>query len=763
MKRTAPSLVLSPADASPRVRASMRPASAIVVLVGGAGLAALTLLAHGWSLADGTVLDDWWHQKGLREHGWSLAELLRSLVIEPRDFVHLWWQDQVVRWEYARPLFILAMKFVYGVLGGNDPFALHVYSLLLHFTAACLVWRLAWQVCEHRGWALFSAAVFVVYPHATMTVAWSSSQNVVQFTVLALASLLAYLRASQVGLAMRGRVGAREESPPPLRRGVLAAALAFWLLALFTRENALLLPAFFAACEVVHGGWRHVWARRGVYLTFGLFAVGFVAWRMSVVTHGMPDVYLRRYAGEGVEYLVWCVAKLLHYVTASIWIAPMTIGPTGRFNPWTEAPGDCLLMLTFVAGIGLLYWRATRGVRGAWLWPLWILLVVLPVIPVIATPHSGYPSAVGLAMGLGVAGVATARRPARHIARTVAIAYAVAACGFVVLNRWQWTGIIAAERYARDWVLASPPEETVRDVYLMNLPFVNVYLKPSLDAFAPERFAHMRLHVLAYAPGAVLVEHACTVEQLDGHRFALTTEGPPFFSGLLGRFLTDGFRNAGALRAGDAVPSEGFEAQVVEADARGVRRLVFAFDRPLADSMVAFYVATPACGAARLRFLSVDAWAQRASGHGGAAPLASESDAYDAWECLLGGDSAAGDRLIATATRADAPLAGFAETLFRSVAEPVAQAQAAGVQRLAAVPRWSPAEWTAASAWWPTVRGGDVAHILNGRRDFAYLVKLREEVPHALVWAAKFIRSDLYLTGPAFPASREELRGRSAR
>lgn len=754
------------AHAAPRTGASPRRASTFYVLVGGVALVALTLLLHGWSLADGTVLDDWWHQQGLREHGWSLAELLHTLVIEPRDFVHLWWQDKVVRWEYARPLFILAMKFVYGVLGGNNPLALHAYSVLLHFAAACLVWRLAWLVLEQRGWALFCAGVFVVYPHATMTVAWSSSQNVVQFTVLALASLLMYLRASQVSIAMRGPTGAPADDPPPLRRGALAAALAFWLLALFTRENALLLPAFFAACEWVDGGWRCVWARRGVYLAFGVAAVAFVAWRMSVVTHGMPDVYVRRYAGEGIEYPLWCIAKLLHYVTASIWIAPMTIGPTGRFNPWTEVPGDCLLMLTIVGGAGLLYWRATRGVRGAWLWPLWILLAILPVIPVIATPHSGYPSGVGVALGLGAAAVAAgrSRRPVRHAARTAAIVYAVAACGFVVLNRWQWTGIIAAERYARDWLLASPPEETVRDVYFLNLPFVNVYLKPSLDAVAPERFAAARLHVLAYAPGAVLVEHACAVEQLDAHRFALTTDGPPFFSGLLGRFLTEGFRQAGRLRAGEVVHADGFEAHVVDANASGVRRLEFSFQRPLADAAHAFYVATPTCGAAPVRFLAADAWAQRAAQASVAATLRSESEAFDAWQCLRSGDAAAGERLIATATNADAQLAGYAELLFRNVAEPVAQAQAARVQRLAAAPRWSPGDWTDVWGWWRgSVRGGDVAHILNGRRDFAYLVKLREEVPHALVWAAKFIRSDLYLTGPPFPASREELRSRSTR
>ena len=66
---------------------------------------------------DGSILDDHWHQKGLREHGWSYAELMRTLEIEPADFQHLWWQDRVVRWDYGRPLFIAAMKLIVPSVG----------------------------------------------------------------------------------------------------------------------------------------------------------------------------------------------------------------------------------------------------------------------------------------------------------------------------------------------------------------------------------------------------------------------------------------------------------------------------------------------------------------------------------------------------------------------------------------------------------------------------------------------------------------------
>src|SRR5215470_16010459 len=92
-----------------RVTASNRSYFPLIVAL----LAIAVLLAHGWCLDDGAVLDDHWHQKALREYGWSLPELQRSLVIEPSQWMDHWWQDKPVRWEYARPLFIITMKLIY--------------------------------------------------------------------------------------------------------------------------------------------------------------------------------------------------------------------------------------------------------------------------------------------------------------------------------------------------------------------------------------------------------------------------------------------------------------------------------------------------------------------------------------------------------------------------------------------------------------------------------------------------------------------------
>ena len=62
----------------------------------------------------------------------------------------------------------------------------------------------------------------------------------------------------------------------------------------------------------------------------------------------------------------------------------------------------------------------------------------------------------------------------------------------------------------------------------------------------------------------------------------LSMEGKSYFAGLLGQLLTEDMRQAGRFRQGDIVPGELFDAEIVEADDRGVWRIKFTFTEPLA-------------------------------------------------------------------------------------------------------------------------------------------------------------------------------------
>ncbi|MCH7812522.1 MAG: hypothetical protein IID40_00745 [Planctomycetes bacterium] len=745
---------------SDRVRRSRRSALLVVAL-----LAGVTLLFHGWSLADGSVMDDHWHQKGLREHGWSPSELMRTLTVEPAAFTELWWQDKSVRWEYGRPLFILVMKIVYSLLGGDDPIALHAFSILLHFLNACLVWRLCLALTGRRFWSAFGAVLFVVYPHSIVSVSWPSAQNAVLATTLMLAALSLYARCSGLNLAIDGPPSGAHAPLAPSRSAsrsglLLGAVFVLWIMALFTRENALMLPGILLAMDVAFGGREQVWRQRRTYLAFALIGIGFVVWRLAAVTHPMPDVYVRRPDGDWIEYGFWCLAKLLHYLCTSIWPAAMAVGPTGRFNPWIEVPWDCAFMLAVVGVLGGGYALLNHRQRGWWIWPAWILLAVLPVVPVIATPHSGYLCGVGYAVAvvLGPASRVRDRGGMGRLARSVAVLSLATMGLFAFLHRLQWSGAGASERYTLDWIASDPPPAEVGDVFFINLPFANVYVKPALERRLGDAFKDVRCHVLTYSPQPFMMQSDCRLEQLDAHRFSIEVVGQPYFSRLLGRFFIEGFRSSGRLRTGDHVVGSHFEVDIARAGDEGVEKLVFSFPRPLTDPTYHFYLTSRVCGAVSLRFGPAR---RPPSAPATTTDPPTESAIERAIERLAAGRADAAEVLFAgiAANEAfggmDAVSLVRAATTMRDVATTLAVATADPIQDHLTQPELSIDDWKAVRGWWHRRVDDDLLRdVWLRRRDFAHYQDQLEEIDNGRRWVSLVLKTDLYLTGPPFPGPR---------
>lgn len=730
-------------------------AAAIIIL--------LTFAAHFLCLFDGKVLDDFWHQKGLREHGWSFSELMHTLVIRPSDFLETWWQQNDFSWHYLRPFFILCMKTVFLVLGGGDPFALHLFSILLHLTSAILVWRLALRLTENASCSLVAGVLFGVYPHSIITVAWPSSQNVVIQTTLLLATIFAYLRASALDVRSRPVTDPVPIGAPPLDRPALAMVFGLWLLAMFTRENAVLLPAVLGAFELAFGGWRRLWARRALYATFGVIAVAFIVWREWMRIPPLPDVYARRPAGDWGEYLPWLAAKFLHYITASIWPAPMSSGPTGRYNPWTEVPGDCALMIAIIAGLGTIYWLSARRLRGWWIWPMWIALSILPVAAVVATPHSGYMSGVGFALAAGLAPAAALRFESRRIQRWAigTTTFLLLGMGFMCpVNRLQWVGIFSAERYLPGWILCAPPPREATDVFLLNMPLANIYIKPNLvDRLGPD-FEKVRVHVLTYAPQAILMDQRTTIEQLDDHTFTLAVEGQAYFSRLLGRFLLAAFRGPEPFVTGQEIDGRFVRVKILRADSEGVWKLQFTLPRPLADQSYCFYLASADCGAARVRFRR-QGQSPQARERPPAHPLVG-TDLVCAGAMLEAGHARWAEPLFATVMSAG-PAAREADELLRPPVRYMATALGAPIQALLDRPTLTGDEWRSVQSWWNAwVDDQAMRETWLHRTDFDDLIYLRAEIEWDRFLAGFIFRSDLYLTGPPYSNPRPAARPASA-
>jgi hypothetical protein len=326
----------------------------------------------------------------------------------------------------------------------------------------------------------------------------------------------------------------------------------------------------------------------------------------------------------------------------------------------------------------------------------------------------------------------------------------------------------------------APPGPQVTDVYFINLPFVNIYAKPSLDRTLGPAFEPVRVHVLTYAPDPLVVVNDVIVEQRDDFTLRVTAIGRPFFERLLGRFLIDAFRQGGPFETGDFIPGRDFDVTIVDGSAAGVWSLDFTFARSLDDRTQAFYVSTPYEGAVPLRFASLTeqsvGWVEARrnppipspdelgtmlrAGHAAAAEPLFDIAINDAAHEPAGGFRQTSTHpTTATAALADAQDAHAARETLHEVAAHVAGALAAPEHLLLAQESLSREDWEQVRRFWrervddQTLAEAFVLWETTWRLRWAM-----EEVPNARIWAGRVIHTDLYLTGRPFPGPRAKTR-----
>ncbi|MGQ9651015.1 MAG: hypothetical protein ACUVXJ_12975 [Phycisphaerae bacterium] len=736
-------------------------------------LGVATAVAHYKAIWDGWFLDDHWHRRQYMDDRWSFKALLDATTIKPDAFMETWWQTENIQWQYIRPVSVFVAKALYHLSDGNVK-ALHLLSIALHLANAVMVHHLCIRLTKRRFWSIVGAMLFVVYSHSLFAVAWLAAQNTVLMTTLTLGALLCYVRASGLNLYAAPVVDPKvlgggshlAESrdlnghAPPIRGSWFAGAMLLWVLALGSRENAIVFPLLAGSFDLAFGGWWYLRIRlRGLLLMVAI-AVIFMIWRLCLDYEPFPDFYLRRPDGPG--YFLWLSVKLLHYVTATIWLSPMTVGPTGRFNPVTEVPGDCLLMLLIVAIMATGYYQACRRARGWWIWPLWIMLALLPVTPIMATPHSGYMPAVAfaVAMVLGAAlkdylapiGIGKWCRP-------VAIWFLIATTTYIPIYRTMWESVLAAERWTIDDITTTARHDEATDVFLINLPFVNIYAKYHLqEAWAgdsDERLRQtamdLRCHVLTYADNVLRMQDSCRLEQIDAYTFSLSCRGRGYFSGALGRFCVEAMRAGQRFQPGQTIRNgrAPFVVEIVKADEEGVRELKFRFYKPLATSRYLFYLTSTERAAARLRF-----W-----GPGGppVVPALRPVDVDDASvsrdaQALRAGQAVAAEGLFAAISGGGPRVADKAWSAFQEVALPVAKALAAPIQDAIAGEVPSHSDLSRIREWWHRAVDAEAMAQLWKERDRArWSMKERDKLFRIREVAGRIIRTDLYLTGPPYP------------
>ena len=135
---------------------------------------------------------------------------------------------------YFRPLFTSLFTLNYALFG-NTPWGWHLINILIHAGATLLVFAVSKEIAERDWVAALAATLFAVHPAHSESVAWVSGITDPLMVLLLLPSFYFYLRFRKNGAGY-----------------LLGCSLAFFFLALLSKETAVALPVIVAYCEIFH-------------------------------------------------------------------------------------------------------------------------------------------------------------------------------------------------------------------------------------------------------------------------------------------------------------------------------------------------------------------------------------------------------------------------------------------------------------------------------------------------------------------------------
>lgn len=270
--------------------------------------------------------------------------------------------------DYYRPFFLLWLLLDY-TLFGLRPGGWHGSVLLLHLLTTGLVYLLACRLTKDRITAGMAALFFGLHPAHIEAVAWVSAVCEPLMAAAMIGSLLCYLR--------------QRELPPGRKKSSLeAASLFLFLIAVLSKETALVLPTIIAAYEWLFpradatgadASRRPSWSRlaRAVTPFVLVLAVDFaVRFRVLKGIGRSSDKSLSEMLLTW-PYLLW------FYLRELVW--PVKIS-TFYETYWVNSPGlrnfalPLLAVIAAAVALGLWAWRSRLVAFSA----IWMAVAIFP-------------------------------------------------------------------------------------------------------------------------------------------------------------------------------------------------------------------------------------------------------------------------------------------------------------------------------------------------------------------------------------------------
>ncbi len=332
-------------------------------------VAAAVLVSAG-SLRNGFVYDD-------------IPQVVRNPWIRdagqlPTVFTTGAWDYAGTTSNYYRPMMHVAYTATYALFG-LEPAGFHAVNVLLH-AAVCLVLFACTRGLLRRAGlagrtpallAAGAALLFAVDPIHTEVVYWIGGVPDLLVALFVLAALHLYSTRPDDG-SLRARLG-------------LLGSAACFLLALLSKEVALVFPGILLAHDLAFGDWRRRGLRRQAlaYLPFAVAFLVYFALRVNALGALAP---VRRHAELGPFEVVLNVFPLLGKYLLKL-LVPAGLTVFHAFDPVTSA-GDARVLAGGVAvvafaALGVLLWRTSGFGFLAW------SVVLLPLLPVLYVPALG--------------------------------------------------------------------------------------------------------------------------------------------------------------------------------------------------------------------------------------------------------------------------------------------------------------------------------------------------------------------------------------
>jgi Flp pilus assembly protein TadD len=287
---------------------------------------------------------------------------IRSAARVPELFLEPYWPTDGEAAGLYRPIPLVSFALNRALLGPG-PFGFHLVNVTLHGLVCALAWSVVRRAEEARGTALMTALVFAVHPLHTEAVANIVGRAELLAAAGVLAAWLVHRRASEA--SARG---------PRLRSAALACAC--YLLALLSKESAVLAPLVFALEDRLRrraGGWAR--SGRPAVALYAVYALAFVvaaALRVAALgglrgaesTTVLDNPAAAAGTGPRIATALWVLCR---YAWLFVWPAALSADYSYDAIPVVRTAGDPrwlvgLLVAAGVVGLGAYGWRRSRPV-----------------------------------------------------------------------------------------------------------------------------------------------------------------------------------------------------------------------------------------------------------------------------------------------------------------------------------------------------------------------------------------------------------------